>query len=109
MVITHFLPPSRGAGAHIGGLLFLGVVIVGTAAAVRKLVQSTETAWIAMLFLQYLLGAMVSGSLYSSAQMWVLMAFVVATTSASGSYCTLQPASAPDRRCPNRSRCDPPR
>ena len=61
-----------------GGLLCMGIVVMSALSALRVLRAYPERAWVALLFIQYLVGAMFSGSIWSSGIMWGLMAATVA-------------------------------
>lgn len=65
----------------VGGVVLglLTIVLIGTTAI--KVIQNGNVtlpgAWIPLLFIQYVVAAMVSGSLYIVAPMWILMAATV--------------------------------
>ncbi len=62
----------------VGGLLFSLILLFGLYHCARTVISGTfRTAWIPLLYLQYLVGAMVSGSLYDSSIMWGLTAFLM--------------------------------
>ena len=62
----------------VGGLLFSLILLFGLYHCVKTVIFGTVgTAWISMLYLQYLVGARVSGALYNSYIMWGLTAFLM--------------------------------
>ena len=61
----------------VGGLSFLILIITALVRAWRILRRYSSETWIAVLFIQALVGAMFSGSLYGSGLMWMLMAGVL--------------------------------
>lgn len=60
------------------GILFSAMLIYSSATAWRILRNRSTHGWIALLFIQYAFGAMVSSSLYGASAFWVMMALVVA-------------------------------
>jgi O-antigen ligase len=62
------------------GLCFTFLLLNALINAVQILRLDRNRAWISLLFFQYAIGAMVSGSLYASNTFWVLMAAVVSQT-----------------------------
>ena len=63
-----------------GGLAFAALVVLSLAATWRLMKNDPANGWIALLYLQYLVGAQFSGSLSGSPEMWCLMAAVVSTS-----------------------------
>jgi hypothetical protein len=61
----------------LSGLLFCFIFASSVRATFRMPPTHVGTLWVAVLFLQYALGSMVSGSLYSSSGLWMMMALVV--------------------------------
>jgi len=59
------------------GFLFLTILMMSLVAAIKIFFVYPKNSWISLLYFQYLLGAMFSGSLYLSASMWALMVLVV--------------------------------
>lgn len=59
------------------GFLFVAVVIMSMVASVKIFFAYPRSSWISLLYFQQLVGAMLSGSLYTSAEMWVITALVV--------------------------------
>jgi len=59
----------------VGGLLMMGMLSVGGVAAIRLF--NSEFAWVALLFIQYLVFVMVSGSIYYSNIFWLLWVCVL--------------------------------
>lgn len=59
------------------GFLFLTILIMSLVAAIKIFFAYPRNSWIALLYFQYLFGAMFSGCLYLSASMWALMVLVV--------------------------------
>jgi O-antigen ligase len=62
----------------VGGLAFLAICWVGFSKAYRAIRDKAPYAWVALIFIQYLVGAQFSGSLYGSSTFWgfaVLMLF----------------------------------
>lgn len=59
------------------GFLFLAIVLISLVAAVKIFFRHPRNSWISLLYIQYLVGAMLSGALYTEAAMWTLMALVV--------------------------------
>lgn len=59
------------------GLLFVTVVVISLLASVKIFFRHPRNSWISLLYVQYLVGAMLSGALYTEAAMWTLMVLVV--------------------------------
>ncbi|MRR15278.1 MAG: hypothetical protein EG826_02350 [Deltaproteobacteria bacterium] len=59
------------------GFIFVTITAMSVAAAVKMFFAYPKHSWISLLYFQYLLAAMFSGSLYLSASMWALMVLVV--------------------------------
>lgn len=60
----------------VGGFAFLILLGYAIISAWKLLRTESSFYWIALLFLQYFMGAMFSGSIWSSTTMWILMAGV---------------------------------
>lgn len=65
----------------VGGMVFVSLVLISTIAAWIVLRTDRTHFWIGLLFVQHMIWAMLSGSLYGSAATWCLMAAVVARAS----------------------------
>lgn len=62
----------------IGGMAFLAISLMALIKAIQAIQRHTSRAWLGMIYVQYLVGAQFSGSLYASATFWgfaVLMLF----------------------------------
>lgn len=59
------------------GLLFVTVVVISLLAAVKIFFRCPRKSWVSLLYLQFLVGAMFSGGLYTNMSMWTLMVLVV--------------------------------
>lgn len=70
------------ATGFLGGTAFCLVLIGAMAAALRILIRQPQHGWVSLLYIQYLINAMLSGSLYLSADMWGLAAACVAVNAA---------------------------
>jgi O-antigen ligase len=68
------------AGGLVTGLAFCALILSAGFDCIRVWRDYARLSWIPMLFIQYLVGAMLSGSLYYSAAFWVLMAAVVSVS-----------------------------
>lgn len=84
----------------IGGLAFLVVTIAGGYAGLRLVRAAGAGAWVGVLLVQYLSGALLSGSVYSGTSAYPLLATAVALSSTlPGAHARSQavtvPASAP--------------
>ncbi|MFC1531368.1 O-antigen ligase family protein [Gemmatimonadota bacterium] len=66
----------------LGGGAFVVLVVGGLIAALRISIVIPQQAWVALLYVQYFLGAQFSGALYTSYTMWALLALVVTLHSA---------------------------
>ena len=64
----------------VGGLSFLILIFAALSRAWKILRRCSSETWIAVLFIQALVGSMFSGSLYGSGVMWMLMAGVFANS-----------------------------
>lgn len=60
------------------GLAFSAVLIAATLCAWRIRATNPSAFWISLLFVQYLVSALFSGSLYTSSAFWILCALVLA-------------------------------
>lgn len=67
------------ATGFLGGTAFCVWILAALAAALRLFAAAPRHAWLSLLFGQYLLNALISGSLYWSADMWGLGAAVLGT------------------------------
>lgn len=65
----------------LGGFTFITLLVLSLLAAGRVIFVSPRNGWVAALYLQYLVGAMVSGSLYGNATMWALMGSIIVIAS----------------------------
>ena len=65
------------AGGLLTGLTFVGILGYAAAVAIRAWSSVRNESWVLLLYFQYAVGAMVSGSLYTSTTLWVLMVAVV--------------------------------
>jgi O-antigen ligase len=65
------------AGGLVTGLAFSVLIIFAGFACMRVWRDCARLSWIPMLFIQYFVGAMLSGSLYYSYAFWVLMTAVM--------------------------------
>lgn len=66
----------------VGGLAFMAICWISLKRSFLAIRNQASHAWVAMIFIQYLVGAQFSGSLYGSSTFWgfaVLMMFVVET------------------------------
>jgi len=68
------------ATGTFGGLLLVAIVISGSRAMLRLVSTGSPAAWIGLLFIQYLVGALFSGTLYDDSQFWYLYAGVIAAS-----------------------------
>lgn len=66
-----------------GGIAFFSLLAVAFFGAWKLIKSGGPFLWIGLLFLQYLIGSMFSGSLWGSSTMWVLMAGVFAASHSS--------------------------
>ena len=64
----------------IGGLAFTILILVSTWRAFRVIRRNNQYSWVGLLYLQYMVGALVSGALAFSATMWSLMGAVIAVS-----------------------------
>ena len=60
----------------LGGIAFLVLVIAGTLSALRVISKNDSYSWVGLLYLQYMIGSMISGALYKSATLWAMMGAV---------------------------------
>jgi len=80
---SHFYPhnvviESFMATGIIGGIAFCLLIVMSTMAAFQLIhTNSISYSWIALLYIQYLIAALLSGSLWGSGTMWCLMAAVI--------------------------------
>ncbi len=80
---THFYPhnvviESFMATGIIGGIAFCLLIVMSMMAAFQLIrTNSISYSWIALLYIQYLIAALLSGSLWGSGTMWGLMAGVI--------------------------------
>jgi len=80
---THFYPhnviiESFMATGIIGGIIFCLLIIISMMAAFQLIrTHSITYSWIGLFYIQYLIGALFSGSLWGSNIMWCLMAAVI--------------------------------
>ena len=65
----------------VGGATFLLLLVAGTFAALRLVRAVGDAAWIGILLLQYLIGAMLSGAVYAGTTLYPLLAAGVALAS----------------------------
>ena len=59
------------------GFLFVSIIMISAVAAVKIFFIDPQNSWMSLLYIQYTVGAMFSGSLGESASMWILMVLVV--------------------------------
>jgi len=65
----------------VGGATFFLLLVAGTFAALRLVRAAGDGAWIGILLLQYLIGAMLSGAVYAGTTLYPLLAAGVALAS----------------------------
>ncbi|MBP2647346.1 MAG: hypothetical protein H6Q77_970 [Gemmatimonadetes bacterium] len=65
----------------VGGATFFLLLVAGTLAALRLVRAAGDGAWLGILLLQYLLGAMLSGAVYAGTTLYPLLAAGVALAS----------------------------
>jgi len=80
----------------LGGSMFVTLLIMSVIATWSVVRRQRQSAWIAALYSQYLIGAQVSGSLYGSSAMWIVMASIVTIASSGGSPGRHPDAADPD-------------
>jgi O-antigen ligase len=61
----------------LGGIPFLALLALGSWRALGLVRHRAEVAWLGMLFFQYVLAAMFSGSLYTANIFWALLGIVI--------------------------------
>lgn len=61
----------------LGGVSFVFMCMAGFAIALQVLRAKSSGGWISLLFLQHLIGAQFSGSLYGSAHFWIVLGVLV--------------------------------
>ena len=66
----------------VGGLLLVAISGYGLIAAIRLIRLQSPAGWVGLLYIQYLIAAMSSGTLYTNVAFWYLYAGVVATSQA---------------------------
>jgi O-antigen ligase len=64
----------------IGGLAFLAVSLMALIKSLQAIQGHTPRAWLGMIYVQYLVGAQLSGSLYASATFWGFTVLMLFTT-----------------------------
>ena len=67
----------------VSGILFCLIVAGSIYCLAYQFIEKTEYRWISLLYLQFLGGAMLTGSLYSSYQFWVLISLIYGVSSKS--------------------------
>jgi O-antigen ligase len=72
IVVESFL-----ATGFLGGVPLVTAILIACWRAIGLVRNRSELAWIGLLFLQYLIGALASGSLYSSYVFWSLLGIVI--------------------------------
>lgn len=65
----------------IGGMAFIGLLLFGVFQAARLVSCWSSYSWIGLLYIQYMTGAQISGSLYTSSTMWAMMGAVFGASS----------------------------
>ena len=78
------LVESFMATGFFGGAAFVALLVLGCRASWRLLRRCESAVWVGLLFLQYVIGAQFSSSLWGAHTMWALMAAVLALDWASG-------------------------
>ncbi len=56
----------------LGTALFITIIVIWCIAAVKAIKENNRLVWLAVLFIQYLVGSMFSGSLYTNVFIWVM-------------------------------------
>jgi hypothetical protein len=79
----------------VGGTLLVAILAMALRAALRVRRERPEWSWTTLLFVQYLVAAMFSGSLYESGAMWVLAAVAVSQRELLGGLRGAAPTIAP--------------
>ena len=69
----------------VGGIPFTSFIILGLLCAWRLVRTSSQELWVGVLATQYFVGAMLSGAIYTSNTMWVLIAMVICSRINKGS------------------------
>lgn len=64
----------------LGGVIFLMLLLHGSLSAFKLVRRRPEIAWVALLAIQYMVGAMFSGSVWGNGAMWGMMTATVALT-----------------------------
>jgi O-antigen ligase len=62
----------------VGGFLLIFIIVYGIRHAMYLIRANTPEYWVALLFIQYFIGSMFSGTLYTNYEFWCLYAGVVA-------------------------------
>jgi O-antigen ligase len=65
----------------LGGAAF-SIILLCSSVAAAKLMTTNATRWISLLYVQYLVSALVSGALYLSGTMWCFIAAVIGLAAA---------------------------
>lgn len=61
-----------------GGLAFLSMLVIASLTGLRMIKKNLAHSWLALLFFQYLIGAMFSGAIWSNTVMWALLGVMFA-------------------------------
>ncbi len=77
----NFIVEAFMATGVLGGAIFLGWIVRCLKLAIRVLKTHSEISWIALLFFQYLIFAMFSGSIYSGNMFWSFSVMLIALSS----------------------------
>lgn len=85
LVIESFM-----ATGIVGGTLFVSFILTALFSAFRILTAVPEKAWVSLLFFQYFLSSLVSGSLYQSDSFWCLSLCVTTIALYHGLFSPLQ-------------------
>lgn len=64
----------------LGGIPFLAILTIGIVSAFRLFKSKSPNSWIGLLFIQYLIAGMFSGTLYTNYHFWCLYSATVITT-----------------------------
>lgn len=80
--ITGFYPhnvvlESFMATGIIGGLPFITLITIGFFSAYRLFKCRSDNAWVALIFIQYMIAAQFSGAIYNSNVMWMYLAATI--------------------------------
>ncbi len=78
----------------VGLLLFLFLLLLSVVASVSILKRLPEYCWIALLFWQQFIGAMVAGSIYLDSSLWVAMLMVMGIAQRYSGYIGERPTAA---------------